>query len=105
MQAEEPEERRSYSRRDILIIVLIILAVATVIGNFTMTTTAVSSVSSGPLTISENATCSGFGEPVYSSSMDSDVNFTSYQYGRCLFGFWVSNGSPVGSDSSGAPAL
>ena len=84
---------------------MIIIAATAVIGNFTTTTTAVSSASSGILTISENATCSGFGEPTYWNSMDQENNFTTYQYGRCLFGFWVSNGTPVGSAPTGTAAL
>ena len=88
-----------------MIIVLVVAIVATIIGNFTSTTTAVSTVSSGPLSITENASCSGFAEPVYYSSMDSDVNYTTYAYGHCLFGFWVSDGVPVGSKSNSAPVL
>lgn len=77
-------------------IIVIIVAAAAVIGNFTSSTTAVESASSGPLTISLNATCTGFGAPVYWSSLDPDNNFTTYKYGFCLFGFWVSNGHAVG---------
>lgn len=99
------ERGRTYTRKEIVIIILIIIAAATVIGNFTTTTTTVQSESSGPLTISFNATCSGFGEPTYWSSIDQDNNFTTYQYGRCLFGFWVSNGQPIGSTESSGAAL
>ena len=96
----ETSKHAEYSRRDVVIIVAIVVLGAIVIGNFTTSTTAVQSVSSGPLTISMNATCTGFGPPTYWNSLDPDDNFTTYRYGFCLFGFWVSNGHPIGSGLS-----
>lgn len=92
----EPAEHKPFSRKEIAVILVVVVVGAVVIGNFTTSTTAVESASEGPLTISENATCSGFGEPIYSNSLDPYNNFTTYQYGFCLFGFWVSNGHPFG---------
>jgi hypothetical protein len=92
----ETGQHREYTRREIAVIIVIILAAAVLIGNFTTSTTAVESSSSGPLTISLNATCTGFGAPTYWNSLDPDNNVTTYQYGFCLFGFWVSNGHPLG---------
>lgn len=100
----ETTERKPYSRNEIIVIILVVVVAAFVIGNFNSTTESVSTVSSGPLSISLNAVCTGFGEPTYYSTMDPEVNYTTYQYGRCLFGFWVSNGTPVApsvSDISG----
>ncbi len=95
-EAGEHGQHRPYTRREIAIIIVIILAATLVIGNFTTTTTAVQSASSGPLTISLNATCAGFGAPTYWNSLDPYDNFTTYKYGFCIFGFWVSNGQPIG---------
>ena len=92
----DPSQHKPYTRREIVIIIIIIIAGAFVIGNFNSSTTAVQSETDGPLTISENATCSGFGVPTYSNSLDPYNNVTTYQYGFCLFGFWVSNGHPMG---------
>ena len=77
-------------------IIIIVVVGAFVLGNFNSSTTAVQSTSLGQLTVSENAYCSGFGEPTYSNSLDPYNNVTTYQYGFCLFGFWVSNGHPLG---------
>lgn len=87
---------QSYSRRDIAIILVIIVVGAFVIGNFNSSNQEVSGVSSGPLSFSTNVICNGFGEPTYYSSTDQDNNITTYQWGSCYFGFWVSNGQPVG---------
>jgi hypothetical protein len=93
----DPNERKPYTRKEIAIIVVIIVVAAFVIGNFNSSTTAVQSATDGPLTVSENATCYGFGAPTYSNSLDPYNNVTTYQYGFCLFGIWVSNGHPVGA--------
>ena len=92
----DPIEHKPYSRREIAIILLIIVVAAFAIGNFNSSTTAVQSASVGPLTISENASCSGFGEPTYWNSLDPYDNVTTYQYGYCLFGIWISNGHTIG---------
>lgn len=101
----DTEQRRPYSRREIVIIVLIIIVGALVIGNFNSTTTTISSVSSGPLSISLNVVCNGFGEPTYYSTIDQDQNYTTYQYGRCYFGFWFSNGEDVSTSPSNVPTI
>ena len=92
----ETTPSKPYSRREIVIIILIIIVAALAIGNFNSTVTTVQSTSSGLLTISLNAICNGFGEPTYWGSLDPDLSFTTYRYGHCLFGFWVSNGQQVG---------
>ena len=92
-----PEEHRPYTRREIAVILAIIVVAAFVLGNFNSSTVAVQSASEGPLTVSENATCSGFGAPVYWNSLDPYNNVTTYQYGFCLFGIWVSNGHSIGA--------
>ena len=92
----DPIQHQSYSSRDIVIILLIVFVGALVVGNFNSTTQVVSGASSGPLSFSTNVVCSGFGEPTYYSSTDQDNNVTTYQYGGCYFGFWVSNGHPIG---------
>lgn len=73
-------------------ILLIVVVVSIALGALNTTTATVTTYSSGPLSISEYAVCQGFGEPTYYSSMDQDVNFTSYAFGHCFFGFWFSNG-------------
>jgi hypothetical protein len=93
----DPNLHKPYTRREIVIIILIIIVGAFVIGNFNTSTSAAQSTTDGPLTISENATCSGFGEPTYSNSLDPYNNVTTYQYGICLFGIWVSNGHAIGA--------
>lgn len=93
----DPSQHKPYTRREIVIIIVIIIVAAFVIGNFNTSTTAVESASDGPLTISENATCTGFGAPTYWNSLDPYNNVTTYQYGFCLFGIWVSNGHPLGA--------
>jgi len=103
--SEEVGEHRPYSRREVAIILIIVVAAALAIGNFTTSTTAVQSSSEGPLTISLNATCNGFGPPTYWGSLNPDDNFTTYKYGFCLFGFWVSNGTPVGGVGPGGTPL
>jgi len=95
-----PEEHKQYTRREIAIILAIIVVAAFVLGNFNSSTVAVQSASEGPLTISENATCSGFGPPVYWNSLDPYNNVTTYQYGFCLFGIWVSNGHSIGTGAA-----
>lgn len=95
----EAEEHKAYSRREIAVIIAIIVVAAIVIGNFNTSTSAVESASAGPLTISLNVTCTGFGEPTYWQSLDPYDNVTTYQYGFCLFGFWIPNGHPVGAPS------
>jgi hypothetical protein len=101
----ETTERKPYSRREIVIIVIIIIVAALVIGNFNTTTTIISSVSSGPLSISLNVVCNGFGEPTYYNSLDQDLNHTTYQYGHCYFGFWFSNGHAAENATDGVPTL
>lgn len=103
----ETTERKPYTKREVVVIIVIVIVAALLLGELNSTTSTVSSVSSGPLSISEYALCNGFGEPVYFSSMDQDLNFTSYQYGHCLFGFWISNGQTVTppDDELGSPVL
>jgi hypothetical protein len=96
----DPSEHKPYTRREIVTIIVIIVAAAFAIGNFNTSTTAVQSASVGPLTISENATCAGFGAPTYWNSLDPYNNVTTYQYGFCLFGIWVSNGHAIGTGAS-----
>ena len=98
-------ERRPYSRREVVIILTLVVAGALIVGNFNTTTQSVRTVSSGPLSISLEVVCAGFGEPTYYSTMDPEVNYTTYQYGHCLFGFWVSNGRPISPASVSAPNL
>jgi hypothetical protein len=100
----ETADRKPYTRREIIIIIIIIIVAALILGNFNSTTTTISSVSSGPLSISLNAACNGFGEPTYYSSIDQDSNYTTYQYGHCYFGFWFSNGQQA-SSSPDVPTL
>lgn len=95
----DAQERKPYSRREIVIIIIIVIVGAVLIGNFNSTTTTISSVSSGPLSISLNVVCNGFGEPTYYSTLNQDTNYTTYQYGHCYFGFWFSNGE----NASGSP--
>jgi hypothetical protein len=94
MDVEHMQEH-SYTRREIVIIIIIIVVAAFVIGNFNQTNQVVSGASSGQLSFTTNVICNGFGEPTYYSSTDQDNNVTTYQYGSCFFGFWVSNGQPV----------
>jgi hypothetical protein len=101
----ETTPRKPYSRREVIVIIFIIVVAAFVIGALNTTTATVSSVSAGPLSISEYAVCNGFGEPTYYSSMDQDINFTSYQYGHCYFGFWFSNGQPLNTTDIVRPVL
>ena len=89
-------QHQSYTRRDIVIMLIIIVVGAFVIGNFNSSTQMVNGASSGVLSFSTNVVCNGFGEPTYYSSTDQDNNVTTYQYGHCYFGFWVSNGQPIG---------
>jgi len=91
----EDRKHKPYSRREVGIIVVVMVAGALLVGAFNSTTESIQTVSSGPLSISLNVVCTGFGEPTYYSTMDPEVNYTTYQYGRCLFGFWVSNGTPI----------
>jgi hypothetical protein len=91
----ETQDHKPYSRREIVVIIIIVIAAALVLGALNTTTATVQSVSAGPLSISEYAVCTGFGEPLYYNSMDSDLNFSSYQYGHCFFGFWFANGNPL----------
>jgi hypothetical protein len=98
-------ERKPYTRREIIIIIVIIILAALIIGNFNSTTGTIQSVSSGPLSISLNVVCNGFGEPTYYSSLDQDLNYTTYQYGHCYFGFWFSNGEQVNSSNPNIPSL
>jgi hypothetical protein len=101
----QTDERKPYTRREIVMIIVVIVVAALIIGNFNSTTEAIQTVSSGPLSISLNVVCTGFGEPTYYSSMDQNLNYTTYQYGRCLFGFWVSNGQPVNNSNSNFPTI
>jgi hypothetical protein len=98
-------ERKPYSRREIIVIIVIIILGALILGNFNSTTTTLQSVSSGPLTISSVVTCNGFGEPIYYSTMDPDLNYTTYQYGHCYFGFWFSNGQQFNGSNTDYPSL
>jgi hypothetical protein len=102
---ETQGERRPYSRREVVIIVIIIIVGAFILGNFNSTTTTLSSVSSGPLSISFNVVCSGYGEPLFYNSLDQSLNYSTYQYGRCYFGFFFSNGQQVNSSLPGVPTL
>lgn len=105
MKTVETAPRKPYTRREIIVIVIILVVAAFGLGALNSTTATVSSVSAGPLSISEYAVCQGFGEPTYYSSMDQDINFTSYQYGRCLFGFWFSNGHTLSTTDLLIPVM
>jgi len=98
-------EHKPYTRREIIIIVTVIVVAALIIGNFNSTTTVISSVSSGVVSISLNVVCNGFGEPTYYNTMDVDINYTTYEYGHCYFGFWVSNGQQAPSSIPNIPSL
>lgn len=98
-------ERKPYTRRDVAIIIAVIVVAALIIGNFNSTTEAIQTVSSGPLSISLDVVCTGFGEPTYYSSMDQNLNYSTYQYGHCYFGFWFSNGQPVNDSNSNYPTI
>ncbi len=91
----ETRKELSYTRRDIIITVIIILVATLILGDLNTNTQSISTTSDGPLSISTNVTCTGFGEPTYYNTMDPELNYTTYQYGTCFFGFWVSNGQPV----------
>lgn len=93
----ETAEHKSYTRKEVIVIIIIIIIGALIISNFNSTTTTIQSVSSGPLSISYNVICNGFGEPTYYNSIDQDANYTTYQYGHCYFGFWFPNGQEVSS--------
>ena len=71
-----------------------VVVLSVVLGSLNTTTTTIASASSGPLSISEYVVCTGFGEPRYFNSLDLDLNFTTYRYGHCFFGFWFSSGLP-----------
>jgi hypothetical protein len=90
----ETLEHRPYSRREIVLISITIVVLAVILGSLNTTTTTIVSASSGPLSISEYVVCRGFGEPRYFNSLDLDLNFTTYRYGHCFFGFWFSSGLP-----------
>lgn len=99
-------ERKPYTRREVIVILIIVVAGTLIVGTFNSTTESIQTVSSGPLSISLNVNCSGFGEPTYYSTLDPEINYTTYAYGHCFFGFWLSNGNAVPSTlSTGEPLL